>query len=728
MSYPALNKILFSLTAVMFAILLVSAGIITPALEAPDEEAHYYFIRYLWLNRTLPILEMNDRGLDDPQYEAFQPPAYYVFALLTAWPVGNELSEPLRSEWNPFVTTDLNTLSNENKIGILTDTTHNFPYASTARAIHVIRFASIILGLVYLLIIFKLARTLFEQDEERLAYSAIALFIPGVVFSFAVINNDNAAILLGALMLLFAWRLACEPDSRPAWISLALICGFATLSKMTLVGFVPAIGVLGMIVWRRSTDRRALVLNILLFIGIWLAMAGWWFWRNLSLYGELTGVQRMQRLTGEPGNYPLSHVWANSPWIWQSFWGRLAGQHFPLPWAVYDFFALLTTLSLIGWGWRLAKGFKSFHPGWVIFVAALAGMIGVVLFYAANLAGGALGRYLYPALGGFAALWLIGLLSLVPARARRWACYALWAAMLVLASLSIWYWLPSAYSLPPRLAAFNLPPGFAPLNYQYGDSVQLHGLTLSSLRVQPGDSLTVTLYWETQQPIDTSYAVFLQLIDDQNNKLAQRETFSGKGMYPTKRWLPGEIVVDEIALSIDPNASAPQAYRLIGGLWNIKTGERLPLRGGELYRLAEVVVAPPTSGQLPPTSIPLTAEFDLGIALRGCSPPTSESNELTLFWLATASVPRDYTVLAHLWDGENTFVAGVDHPPMQGRFPTRFWQTNDWIADTFVLPEQDRVARIDVGLYASDTLERLPVLNPPHPDRLFSLPTKCWKS
>jgi hypothetical protein len=379
-----------------------------------------------------------------------------------------------------------------------------------------------------------------------------------------------------------------------------------------------------------------------------------------------------------------------------------------------------------------SRGLGVSREQWLILLAAALAMIAAAVYKSISDQTGAQGRYVYPVQGAIAALTIGGLFGLAPQRWHRHLGLILWAALASLAAISTWRWLPQAYALPPRLAAADLPAGRVPLSHRYGDSVRLHGFEVSAPRTGPGGTLEVTLYWETAREIDLNYAVFLQLVDGQSNKVAQHDTYSGNGMYPTSRWKPGEIIVDRLTLSVDANAPAPQVYWLIGGLWDVKSGQRLPLRSGDpaadsVFRLGEVAVIPEAAARLPGVAVPLVVQYESGITLRGCGRPGTRPGTVTTFWEATQSVGRDYTVLVHLWDASGEFIAGLDHPPMQGRFPSRFWQAGDWIADEFILPDTAAIDQLNIGFYTSDTLERLPLLQPPLPDGLLPLPGICWK-
>ncbi|RME72936.1 MAG: phospholipid carrier-dependent glycosyltransferase [Chloroflexi bacterium] len=88
----------------------------------------------------------------------------------------------------------------------------------------------------------------------------------------------------------------------------------------------------------------------------------------------------------------------------------------------------------------------------------------------------------------------------------------------------------------------------------------------------------LTLNWEATGTFDTDYTVFIQLWRVDTNEYAAG--FDGppvQGDYPTSLWSPGEIIVDVHPLDLS-NLPAG-TYRLLVGLYNPATGERLPAFG-----------------------------------------------------------------------------------------------------------------------------------------------------
>jgi hypothetical protein len=89
---------------------------------------------------------------------------------------------------------------------------------------------------------------------------------------------------------------------------------------------------------------------------------------------------------------------------------------------------------------------------------------------------------------------------------------------------------------------------------------------------------------------------------------------------------------------------------------------------------------------------------------------------LTMHWMTTLPLTREYTVFAHLVDAQGKLIAGYDGPPMRGVAPTSKWVPNTMIVDPIVIPiDADATVgtdnRVEIGMYDAMTGERLPLLN-----------------
>jgi len=95
---------------------------------------------------------------------------------------------------------------------------------------------------------------------------------------------------------------------------------------------------------------------------------------------------------------------------------------------------------------------------------------------------------------------------------------------------------------------------------------------------QPGQTLTVTVYWQARARIAEDYQVFLHLVDSQGQNAAQGDQTPLGGDWPTWAWEPGQIVRDVYLLEL-PQALLPGTYQLRTGLYRLSDGMRVSVHG-----------------------------------------------------------------------------------------------------------------------------------------------------
>ncbi|MBI4319516.1 MAG: glycosyltransferase family 39 protein [Chloroflexi bacterium] len=117
------------------------------------------------------------------------------------------------------------------------------------------------------------------------------------------------------------------------------------------------------------------------------------------------------------------------------------------------------------------------------------------------------------------------------------------------------------------------------------------GDTLRIRRVgnEGADSLGIELLWQSVAPTETSFKVFVQLIDGHGKLVAQHDGFPQGGSRPTTGWVSGEVVADKHNIQ-GLNKLAPGEYPLIVGLYEEASGRRLRLPdGGDFVHLGGLI-------------------------------------------------------------------------------------------------------------------------------------------
>lgn len=150
----------------------------------------------------------------------------------------------------------------------------------------------------------------------------------------------------------------------------------------------------------------------------------------------------------------------------------------------------------------------------------------------------------------------------------------LWAALLIIAMLGAGPALSSAFQ--PYDIATASPAVF-------GDNkVMLLNHQIDG-ELQPGETITLAVDWLAITQPDFDYNIFLHVIDENGAIVAQLDTQPQAGAAPMTTWVPGQIIPDAYQLSIP--ADAPGTLRLLIGLYNWQTQERLPVGASDALQL-----------------------------------------------------------------------------------------------------------------------------------------------
>lgn len=112
----------------------------------------------------------------------------------------------------------------------------------------------------------------------------------------------------------------------------------------------------------------------------------------------------------------------------------------------------------------------------------------------------------------------------------------------------------------------------------FGPAITLQGYSLQSNQLAPGDIVQLTLFWQTAEALDQRYKIFLHLIDQNGNLVAQHDSEPGGGLSPTTTWPSTETIIDNHGLLLPANLP-PGQYTLDMGLYDIANPTaRLPIQ------------------------------------------------------------------------------------------------------------------------------------------------------
>ncbi len=343
---------------VILALYLVLGGLYavgTPIWQVPDEPAHYNYVEYVAHNLALPELREGDFpsdyleiakmyrfvGFDMSRfrYESHQPPLYYILAAAVF-----RLADALR-----------------------------------LNVVLAIRFFSVLLGAVAILLGYRLVRVVYpEEPILALGTAALAAVLPMHLTLTAAVNNDVLAELVLALSVgqLIAWGPGPWRPGRAA--GMGALLGLAVLTKaqsFVAVGvalfalaydFVAARRAGAPWPWRRALGCGALMLGVALLVALP------WLLRNASLYGptDLLGMARHDQVAAgqlttrdalaRDGAAALLQSFVFT--TFQSFWAQFGWMGVILhPRYYYAAVALsvLVAVGLAAYLWRVLRGSRA---------------------------------------------------------------------------------------------------------------------------------------------------------------------------------------------------------------------------------------------------------------------------------------------------------------------------------------------------------------------------------
>jgi len=129
-----------------------------------------------------------------------------------------------------------------------------------------------------------------------------------------------------------------------------------------------------------------------------------------------------------------------------------------------------------------------------------------------------------------------------------------------------------------RTHSYTPPDGITPTDASFAEAARLAGYTLNRSVLHAGEGLTLTLYWQAEAAVDTSYDVFVHIVGAQGQLVAQHDSPPARGTVPTTLWVSAEIITDPHTIHL-PADLPVGTYTLRVGMYNPISGERLPVAG-----------------------------------------------------------------------------------------------------------------------------------------------------
>jgi 4-amino-4-deoxy-L-arabinose transferase-like glycosyltransferase len=378
-------------------VLLIAWSFAIPIFEAPDENLHWQFARYLHEEARLPVFR--------PGFpEANSPPIYYALIAPFAW--ATETPEIfIRPDGLPGI------------VVAFDGTLHSTPSkAFRNRAsdfdkywpIRIARLMSALMGVGTVACSYLAGRAASGRSMTGLLAGSLVAFLPMFTFRATNVSNDTLVALLSALTLYLIVRIVKGGFNWPIGVGVGAAMAGAFLAKVNAM-VLPFSLVLAVITERAAWRDR--IVRLAGVLGLTLLVVLPWLLRNQVLYGDPLASRAM--LSAVPtlvvrNAITSSYFTTIFPQVLsRSFVGVFGWANFYLPEWVYRSFLILAVVALGG----LVRGLLAGRVDARLLLAVVAIPVlslGIVVhinlsFFQPQ------GRYMLPALPAIALLAALGL-------------------------------------------------------------------------------------------------------------------------------------------------------------------------------------------------------------------------------------------------------------------------------------------------------------------------------
>jgi len=536
-----------------------------PLGYGPDEVQHLQYLRHVADEHRLPRLHP-EPAENVASQESGQPPLYYVTAaVLTGWvPWPSVASRAAPLLWRVLETGRRHGWTTST--APIYDAPRDFWPQATAVHGYAARLVSTLAGLLALVALYLLLREVMESAALALAGLAWLGWNLNFPYLHAFITNDAFLALFSALSLwlLVRW-VRCEARPRQA-VGLGFVLSALALTKLNGLAVVAVAGGVLLLTARRDAGR-----GLLTVAGVFAAATGWWFVRNLWLYGDPTGVPLMRAIEAAKGGlYP-------QPLGGRALWDVLRGTYYTFSYPPSRLVDLWNGAGVLGLlvAWRERARRK-----WLLLFGTLV-ILMVVLYlrWASRFVYGTHPRLTLSMWPALAALWALGFAAWLPKRMHT----GVLGATLLLMGWHLWTGVQpragssenAGYMFMPVLSALDAPRVDRELDVRFGDELHLVGQATARRE----NVLFIALHWELVGSIsDPTTSFYLHLIDvDHGKRVAQVDTYHEVDTIPLVAWRKGQRVVTVYRLPIPPGTTRFEVY---AGAYSRRTMKPLPAQTG----------------------------------------------------------------------------------------------------------------------------------------------------
>ena len=734
-----LNTIDIPLSPLQWILLLYLAlgllyAVATPVFEAHEEIWHFGYVEHLRRTGSLPHQVFDGRDTIYRQHGS-QPPLYYGLMALATAPISIDDSDSYR-RLNPFVSANQpNSFGNKNLI-IHDDTLSQF--SGTGLAVLLMRALGLALGAGTIVFIYKIGELVAPQ-RQTVAFVAAALtgLNPMFIFVSASVNNDALAMILNGALIWLLLSTLRDGFALSRTLAIALLFALSSLTKLAGLVLLPVLLWVGLVAFRKTGDRRGLLSFLYVVTLFWLLMAGWWFFRNIQLYGEAFGVLTMANIAG-PRDITFSLVdwFGEFQQFRMSYWGLFGALNIQVTSVFYLLADLMTFLGLIGCVFLALQllaisdfAYARYELAHLLTLASALALLWLGILFWSTLTRAAEGRMVFPLIAVVSPLMAVGFVEVV-----WWIVFSLRPPNLefvragdavpkeLLHSTMLWQLrllavvalfvpftvIAGQYDAPQPVDA--IPDRARPVYAEFGD-VALIAYERSDRRYSAGDQVRLKLYWQVRKQSGADNSIYLTLVDDHGQEIGRYRTFPGAGSLRTSRWHEGLIYPDEYLITISRAAYGRYPFDLRVEWKDAERAISLEARSADgeiiepvLLDIGAVVTAryQPSASGFSEIPVDMQPVFEEQIRLESFMLDL-ELNEITLKWKSESAPEEDYSVFAHLLDADGSIVSQDDNSP---RLPTKYWRWGESFTTYHRFDAEYNMLAytVSVGLYLNDGL------------------------
>lgn len=395
-----------------------------PMWEAPDENTHFWVIKFMAENLRLPGPAELTAGGQQSVYVPL-PHFGYVPHILALWTLSGVLDPSMAP-----------------------------------------RFGSLLLSPLMTYFAWWLGRELFPDKKLcALAVPLLVVFHPQLVLVHSYSNNDITSSTIASALLCLSVVIIKRGLSMPLSLLFGFLCGWLALTKYTGYAVLPAVALAYLLAaWIHRQSFVELLKNAITALALTVTIAAPWFARNYQLYdGDFMGTQTMRRNWAQLYNRPLEYyvspfkILVDRKWwrmMYFSYWGMFGYMTRPLIKPLYWTYTVYLAAAAISLLTAVLKNKaqtiadlrqKIQNPErktvthqaiWLVMLVCLLANLAAMILASTGNVGGPQGRYLFTSEVPFLALIVLGL-SLTGDLWGKRLLYSLLAFNLI---VYIWSW------------------------------------------------------------------------------------------------------------------------------------------------------------------------------------------------------------------------------------------------------------------------------------------------